>query len=70
MIYFDRASNQKGFEVSILLVSPEGAYIPISVKPDFDVTNNIVEYKVCIIELHVPIEIGTKNIRVYGDFNS
>jgi len=38
MIYFDGFSNQKGFGVDILLVFPEGAHNPISVKLDFKVT--------------------------------
>jgi len=29
VIYFDEASNQKGFGVGILLVSPQGVGIPI-----------------------------------------
>ena len=51
MMYFDRSSKQKGFTVGILLVSPEGAHTLISIKRDFDVTNNVAEYKTYIIRL-------------------
>ena len=62
MMYFDRASNKKGFGVDILLVSPEGAHIPISVKPNFEITNNMIEYEACIIELQATIEIGAEKL--------
>ena len=42
---------------------------PILVKLNFDVTNNVAEYKACIIKLQAIVEIGVKNIRVYGDLN-
>ena len=42
-MYFSEASNQKGFGVGILLVSPKWGQTPISVKLDFDVTNNVAE---------------------------
>jgi len=42
MMYFDGASNQKGFRAGILLVSLEGAHTSISVKLDFDVTNKLI----------------------------
>lgn len=69
-MYFDRISNQKGFRASILLVSPYGVHASMSIKLDFDVTNNIAEYDACIIGLQATIQMGVKNIRVYGDYNS
>jgi len=45
MMYFNGASNQKGFRVGILLVLLKGAHIPISVKLDFKVTNNMEQYE-------------------------
>jgi len=47
-MYFYRAFNQKGFGAGIILVLSEEAHIPISVKLDIDVTNNMAEYEACI----------------------
>ena len=41
--YLNGASNQKGFSVGIPLVSPEEARTIISVKLDFEITNNVAE---------------------------
>jgi len=64
-MYFNGASNHKGFEVGILLVSPEGAHTPISVKLDFEVNNKVAEHEACIIGLQATVEIGVKKLRVY-----
>ena len=50
--YFDGASNYKGYGVGVLLISPEGDHVPISVKIDFNVTNNAAEYEACLLGLH------------------
>jgi len=49
MMQFDRASNLKGFRACILLASLEGTHTSIFIKPDLDVSNIVVEYKVCFI---------------------
>ncbi|XP_021754420.1 uncharacterized protein LOC110719738 [Chenopodium quinoa] len=41
-LYFDGASNQKGCGIGVLLVSPKEEHVPISIKLDFDVTNNAI----------------------------
>ena len=51
MVYFDGASNQKGFGVDMPLVLLEGAHIAISIKLDFKVTNNKAKYEAYIIGL-------------------
>ena len=47
-LYFDSATNQLGFGIGILLISPQGDHIPRSVRLTFfdhhRLTNNIVEY--------------------------
>ncbi|XP_074299476.1 uncharacterized protein LOC141630586 [Silene latifolia] len=44
-LFFDGASNQKGYGIGVLLISPYGAHTPLSVKLDFSVTNNEAEYE-------------------------
>ena len=50
-LYFDGAANSTRNEVRAVLVSPKGQQIPVSVKLNFDCTNNITEYEACIVGL-------------------
>ncbi|XP_074301480.1 uncharacterized protein LOC141632876 [Silene latifolia] len=65
-IYFDGASNLRCFGVGILLISPNGGHIPISVKLDFNVTN-VAEYEACLIGLQAAMVLGIKRLRVHDD---
>ena len=66
-LYFDGASNQKGCGVGVLIVSLQEEHIPISIKLDFDVTNNAAEYEACIVGLKTALVIGIKKLCIYGD---
>ncbi|XP_074301297.1 uncharacterized protein LOC141632673 [Silene latifolia] len=66
-LFFDGASNQKGYGIGVLLTSPDGAHTPLSVKLDFSVTNNEAEYEACILGLRAAAALGLKNLRVYRD---
>ncbi|XP_074298617.1 uncharacterized protein LOC141629533 [Silene latifolia] len=44
-LYFDDASNYMGYGVGILLISPTSEHVPVSIKLDFNVTNNAAEYE-------------------------
>ena len=44
-VYVDRASNQKGSRVGLVLVSPEKVVIEKSLRLDFSATNNEAEYE-------------------------
>ena len=46
--YFDRAMNQYGNGIGVLLITLQGSHIPLAIKLNFEVTNNMVEYEVCI----------------------
>ncbi|XP_074298285.1 uncharacterized protein LOC141629134 [Silene latifolia] len=45
----------------------EGKHTPVSVKLDFEVTNNTAEYDACLIGLQAAVISGIKRVRVYGD---
>ena len=62
-----RCVQSKGRSVGVLLISPEGAHTPISVKLDFEVTNNAAECEACIIGLEAAASIGVQKLEVYGD---
>ncbi|KAL9230653.1 hypothetical protein vseg_005977 [Gypsophila vaccaria] len=64
---FDGASNYRGCGIGVLLISPNGDHTPLSLKLDFAVTNNAVEYEACMYGLQASLFLNSKNITVYGD---
>ena len=72
-MYFDGAANQSGFGIGILLISPQGDHIPISVRLVFSdhhrLTNNIVEYEACITSLETALDLGIRQLEIHGDSN-
>ena len=53
--------------MGVVLVSPKGQQIPISVKLNFDCTNNVTEYKACIVSLQVAQKFGAYDLSVFRD---
>ena len=72
-MYFDDAVNHSGYRIGVLLISPHGDHIPRSVHLPFSdrhpTTNNIVEYEACILELETALELGIRQMEVFGDSN-
>ena len=72
-MYFDGAVNHSRYGIGVLLISPHGDHIPRSVRLAFwdrhPATNNIVEYKACILGLETALELGIRQIEVFGDSN-
>ena len=72
-MYFDGAANHSRYGIGILLISPHGNHIPRSVCLAFSdrhpATNNIVEYEACILELETALELGIRQMEVFGDSN-
>ncbi|KAF1898806.1 hypothetical protein Lal_00035565 [Lupinus albus] len=66
-LVFDGASNAFEHGVEVLLVSPQGSFIPIIVRLCFDNTNNVSEYEACALGLQAVIESKAKNLEVFGD---
>ncbi|KAK5777152.1 hypothetical protein PVK06_045118 [Gossypium arboreum] len=64
---FDGASNAVGNGIGTVLVSLDGEHYPFTSKLDFDCTNNMAEYEVCIIGIRAAIERKIKVLEVYGD---
>lgn len=62
-MYFDGASNRKGYGAGVVLVAPDGEHIPIS-SPS---TNNVAEYEACLLGLNALAELGVRAVEVYGD---
>nr|CAN74143.1 hypothetical protein VITISV_009412 [Vitis vinifera] len=72
-IYFDGAANHSGCGIGVLLISPHGDHIPRSVHLAFSnqhpTTNNIIEYEACILGLETALELGIRQMEVFGDSN-
>ena len=72
-MYFDYAANHYGYGICVLLISPHGDHIPRSVRLAFSnqhlATNNIVEYEACILGLETALELGIRQMEVFGDSN-
>ncbi|RVW28140.1 hypothetical protein CK203_108612 [Vitis vinifera] len=72
-LYFDGAANQSGFSISVLLISPQGIIFPDQSRFAFSnhhrLTNNIVEYKACIIGLETTLDLGVRQLEIHGDSN-
>nr|CAN83915.1 hypothetical protein VITISV_022301 [Vitis vinifera] len=72
-MYFDGAANHSGYGIGVLLISPHGDHIPRSVRLAFTdrhpATNNIVEYETCILGLETALELGIRQMEVFGDSN-
>ena len=66
-LYFDRAANSTKNRVGAVLVSPKGQQILVSVKLNFDCTNNVTKYEVCIVGLQVALEFGVYDLSIFGD---
>ena len=56
-MYFDRAVNQYGNGIGIHLVTPEGSHIPLAIKLNFEVTNNMAKYEACITRMEALREL-------------
>ena len=72
-LYFDGATNQSGFGIGILLISPQCDHIPKSVRlvcsDHHRLTNNIVEYEACITGLEIALDLGIRQLKIHGDSN-
>ncbi|XP_074314774.1 uncharacterized protein LOC141650423 [Silene latifolia] len=66
-LYFDGASNNMGCGIGVLIISPRGEHVPVSIKLDFAVTNNAAEYEACLLGLHSANKLGVMKLTVHGD---
>ena len=49
------------------MITPEGSHIPLTIKLNFEVTNNMAEYEACIAGMESLQELGVKETEVFGD---
>ena len=66
-MYEDRASNQKGSGIGLVLISPEKVIIEKSLRLDFSATNNEAEYESLLIGMAMVQRMGGKSVKVFSD---
>ena len=66
-LMFEGASNAMSHGIYAVLMSPNNYHLPFTSKLCFDCTNNIDEYKACILGLGTTIDLRIKILEVYGD---
>ena len=66
-LYVDRAANQRGSGVELVLVSPERITIEKSLRLNFSATNNEVEYEALLMGMMMVQKMGGKEVRVFSD---
>ena len=66
-LYFDAASNALGYDIGVVLITPDGEYYPFTVWLDFNCINNMAGYEACAMGLQVAINKGVKELEVYED---
>ena len=66
-MYFDRAVNQYGNGIGVLLITPDGSHVPLAVKLNFKATNNMAEYEAYIVGMEALLELSIKEAEVFAD---
>ena len=66
-VYVDRASNQKGSGVGLVLMSPEKVVIEKFLRLDFLATNNEAEYETLLKGMTMVQRMGGKSIKLFSD---
>ncbi|KAA0032114.1 uncharacterized protein E5676_scaffold425G00090 [Cucumis melo var. makuwa] len=64
---FDRASNELGHGIRVVLISQEGKVFPLTTKLCFECTHNIAEYEACIMGIQVACDMSIKKLKVLGE---
>lgn len=66
-MYFDEATNVSRNTTRAVIISLEKKQYHISVRLQFECTNNMVEYKACIIGLEATLVLKFRKLDVYRD---
>ena len=66
-MYFDGTFNSKGVGVGAVVVFEDRMHSTAYSKLNFDATNNISEYKACVLGLRLDLEMHIRRIAVFGD---
>ncbi|XP_070017435.1 uncharacterized protein [Nicotiana sylvestris] len=65
-LFFDRAAKFKGVGIVAVLVSEAGQHYLVSAKLRFPCTNNMAEYKACVLGIKLAIDMNIQELLVIG----
>jgi ribonuclease HI len=68
-LFFDGLVCSKRQGARCVIVSPNGAYIDLSIRLEFSCTNNQVEYKSLLHGIEYLRDLGVRDVDVFGDSN-
>ena len=57
-LFFDGAANMKGVGTGAVLISETGQHYLVTARLCFYCTNNMAEYKACILGLRLAVDMG------------
>jgi ribonuclease HI len=66
-MYFDGSLNINGTGAGVLFISPTKEQLRYILRIYFPVSNNAAEYKACLHDMRIVVELGVKHLHVYGD---
>ncbi|XP_075077080.1 uncharacterized protein LOC142163834 [Nicotiana tabacum] len=65
-MFFDGATNFKKIGIGAVLISESGQHYPASAKIRFPCTNNMTEYKACILGIKMAVDMNIKELLIIG----
>jgi ribonuclease HI len=66
-LFFDGSKSLEGAGVGCILKDPTGKKTLIACRLEFQCTNNTAEYESLLQGLRKEVDLGEKNIKVFGD---
>jgi ribonuclease HI len=66
-LYFDGSKSQEGSGVGCILIDQKGKHHLLSCRLEFECTNNTAEYEALVQGLKKAIDLGIKELKVFGD---
>ena len=65
--YFDGSRAKQGAGVGIILESPQGVKTQLAFIVEKVCSNNQVEYEALVLGLEILLQMGIRNVKVFGD---
>jgi ribonuclease HI len=65
--YFDGSRAEQGAGVGIILESPQGVKTQLAFRVEKVCSNNHVEYEALVLGLEILLQMGIKNVTIFGD---
>ena len=66
-VYVDSASNAKGAEAGIVIITPEGILLKHSFRLGFNASNNEAEYKTLLARLRAVSRLEARDMEIYSN---